>query len=256
MSSTILETKGLMKAFGSFLATNHVDFSLEEGALESVIGPNGAGKTTLFNLLSGKLRADAGAIRFNGTDITNSSPKAIIELGLVRSFQISSIFPGLSVFDNILLPVIKRRKKELSFFRPAKRQRGMEKEVREVLQRVGLEKHAGLKVDLLPYGDKRRLDIGIALARQFRLLLLDEPTAGLNPEETLAIVQLIKRLHKEEKKSILFIEHNVNLVLDISERITVLQQGRIIASGSPDEIQKNKAVREAYLGEELSDVGS
>jgi branched-chain amino acid transport system ATP-binding protein len=254
MKPTILETKGLLKSFGNFIATNHVDFVLGEGALESVIGPNGAGKTTFFNLLSGKLRPNAGTISFKGANITHASPKEIIERGLVRSFQISSIFPGLSVFDNILLPVIQRFGRELNFFRPARKQRDMEKEVWDILERIGLERSGNLPVELLSYGDKRRLDIGIALARQFRLLLLDEPTAGLNPEETFAIVQLIKRLHKEENKTILFIEHNVNLVLDISERITVLQQGRVIATGTPDEIQKDKAVREAYLGEEINDA--
>jgi branched-chain amino acid transport system ATP-binding protein len=256
MRTPILETKGLTKEFGEFRAVDRVDFVLEQGALESIIGPNGAGKTTFFNLLTGKLRASEGAIHFNGTDITRWSPQQIIQLGLVRSFQISSLFSELSVFENIMLPMIARYGRETSFFPLTRNQKDIQKEAWHVLERIGLEKQAELGVDSLSHGDRRRLDIGIALARQFNVLLLDEPTAGLNPEETKSMVELIKRFHEDEKKTILFIEHNVSVVLGISQRITVLRQGRVIANGTPEEVQQNKAVREAYLGEETDHVGS
>jgi branched-chain amino acid transport system ATP-binding protein len=235
---------------------DRVDFLLEQGALESIIGPNGAGKTTFFNLLTGKLRPNRGTVRFNGIDITRRSPQQIIQLGLVRSFQISSLFPELSVLENVMLPMIARHGREMSFFPLTRSQKSIQREARGVLERIGLEKEAELEVDSLSHGDKRRLDIGIALARQFNVLLLDEPTAGLNPEETKSMVELVKRFHEDEKKTILFIEHNVSVVLGISQRITVLHQGRVIASGTPEEVQQNKAVREAYLGEEINHVGS
>jgi branched-chain amino acid transport system ATP-binding protein len=249
MNEVILETKKISKDFGDFRALDEVSITVQNGTLHCIIGPNGAGKTTFFNIITGKLRPDEGKILFCGRDITGSSPDQIVYLGMARSFQIVSLFPSLSVFENLMVAVIMRYKKGLSFFSPAKGQHDIEEEVWQLLASIGVEKQAKSLVGMLSHGDKRRLDIGVALASQPKLLLLDEPTSGLNPEEATAIVELIKYLHEEKNVTILFIEHNMKIVFAIAEKMTVLHHGNIIAEGRPEEVKTNKTVIEAYLGE-------
>jgi branched-chain amino acid transport system ATP-binding protein len=243
----LLEVKDVSKAFGGVAAIRHVSFSLEQGELRSIIGPNGAGKTTLFNLVTGHLPIDGGGIRFRGRDIANLPPHAIANLGIGRSFQRSSIFPRLTVFDNVHVSVLSRQKRSFNLFRPSARlARG---ETLDVLQAIGLTPQAGKLAATLPHGDRRRLEVGIALALGPELLLLDEPTAGMSPEERVSTIELVGRLVRERGLTLLFTEHDMDIVFSISQRITVLHQGQVLAEGKPAEIRANALVQQVYLGE-------
>ena len=246
----ILRTEGLVKSFGSLQAVDNVSISMSKGEVRAIIGPNGAGKTTLFNLITG-MKADRGKVFFNGRDITNLPPHQIASLNVARAFQIISLFPKLTCFENMMCVLITRKKRNLNMFSRAKGYADIKEEVFRVLQTVGLAEKASVPASMLAHGDKKSLDIAIALACNAELMLLDEPTAGMSPEETQAITALISRVCNQKKITIVFTEHDMRVVFAISDNLTVLHQGRVIADGKPEEVRDNKEVIEAYLGEEL-----
>lgn len=241
----ILETRGLTKNFGALAAVSNVDLKVR-GGVHSVIGPNGAGKTTLFNLLTGFLRADHGHVFYRGKDITAFPPYAISQLGVARSFQITSIFPELSVYENIRVAVQSRLRASYNFFMSFRKLQGVHGKAGQILQQVGLEEWADTTAKHLSYGLQRCLDIAISLATEPKLVLLDEPTSGMSQEDTNRILRLIENM--AEQIPVVLIEHNISVVLSISDMITVLNQGMVLAEGSPSEIQKDEKVQEAYLG--------
>jgi len=240
-----MEITNLTKHFGSLTAVNGVHLRIETG-VQSVIGPNGAGKTTLFNLLSGFLAPDKGRISYKGKDITGLSPFQISQMGIGRSFQITSIFPALSVYENVRVASQSRLKARYNFLISSDRLEGVDEAANRILQQVGLEKWANSPARNLPYGLQRCLDIGISLATNPQLILLDEPTSGMSSEDTENILKLIGTIAKTIP--VVLIEHNIDVVLAISDRIAVLYQGVLLAEGRPSEIQENKEVQEAYLG--------
>ncbi len=243
-----LEVKGVGISFGGLRAVNNVAFNVYEKSIVSIIGPNGAGKTTLFNLLTGYYRPSSGQVLFDGLDVTGVSPDKISKMQIGRSFQKTSLFPRLSVYENIQVAILTSRKKSFDLFHPA---RSMFKdEVHDVLKTIGLEGEVKEIAGSLPHGGQRRLEIGITLATRPRLILLDEPAAGLSPEETGSITRLIEQLARNQQLTVLFIEHDVGVVVSISDRIVVLHQGELIANDAPSAIVKNKEVQRVYLGEE------
>jgi branched-chain amino acid transport system ATP-binding protein len=245
----ILEIKDVYKSFGGLMAIECVSMDIQEQEVCSIIGPNGAGKTTLFNVISGRFPPDDGHVSFQGMEITGKPAHRIVSMGIGRTFQITNIFPLLSAFENIQAAVIKNRNKSFTFFRSAKRIQEIQDETWQILKEIELVDQAEVISGHMPYGDQRRLEIGIALANRPSLLLLDEPTAGMSPEETRSTVRLIERLIKERKMTLLVIEHDMDVVFSISDRIYVLHQGSLIAEGSPEEVAKNQDVIGAYLGE-------
>lgn len=244
----MLVVQRLMKRFGGLTATNNVSFDIQQGELSSIIGPNGAGKTTLFNLLTGHLRPDEGRVTFNGKDITGLPPHEICRLGIGRSFQHINVFPRLKVFDNVQAAVLSGQGKCVNIFAPA-RNMGMT-ETLEILGTVELRDKKDRIAGLLSHGDQKRLEIGIALALRPSLLLLDEPTAGMSPEETAGIANLIQKMVRDQGLTALFVEHDMSVVFGISQKIRVLHLGQLIAAGTPEEIRSHAQVQQIYLGEE------
>ncbi len=242
----ILEVKGLCKSFGGVKAVDQVDLQIGEREISSIIGPNGAGKTTLFNLLTGHLPPDLGEIIFKGEDISKIPSYLISQRKMARSFQRTSIFPRLSVFDNVQIAVITCERKNLKFFSRVKRM--AVKETEGILESVGLDHQRNVISGTLSHGDQKKLDIAIALACQPELLLLDEPSAGMSPDETRGITELIQRLAKQKGLPLVFIEHDMSIVFGISQKIRVMHQGRIIAEGTPEEVSRNEEVQRVYLG--------
>ncbi len=243
----ILGVERVKKSFDGFVAINGVSFSIQKGEICSIIGPNGAGKTTLFNLITGHLPIDEGKLTFKDLDITNRPPHQICRLGVGRSFQRTNIFPRLTVFQNIQAAVLVHRGKSFTFFRPV--DSFFQKETEEILERVGLKEYARTVSGSLSYGFQKQLELGIALASEPELLLLDEPTAGMSAQETHQTIELIGRITREKGLTLLFTEHDMEVVFSISERIMVLYQGRLIAEGTPHEIRRNPDVQKVYLGE-------
>ena len=248
MSEPVLEIQGLRKSFGGVCATDDVELSVAPLETHAVIGPNGAGKTTLIAQLAGELPPDSGTIRFNGRDITHLSPDRRSLMGLARSFQITSVFANMSVLDNVALAVQAHRGHSFRFWRPAGRDEELTAPARERLAHVGLDKRAGDLASELSHGERRQLEIAMALATDPQLLLLDEPMAGMGPEESATMVTTLKALKGE--KTMLLVEHDMDAVFALADRITVLVYGRVIASGAPDEIRNDEAVRRAYLGDD------
>jgi branched-chain amino acid transport system ATP-binding protein len=250
LESSILRVNSLSKVFGKMKAVDHVTFDIQPGFVTSLIGPNGAGKTTLFNLITGHLRADTGEIVFKGIDITNWPPHKLNRKGLARSFQIVNIFPRLTVLENIQAAVISRIGKSSNITHCAKNV-GRE-EAFQILERMGLSGKVDYIAGTLSYGDQRIMEIAIALGSKPELLLLDEPTAGMAPEETYATARLIKGLVSDFGLTILIVEHDMDVVFSISETIVVLHEGKMLARGTPEEVRQNQSVQKVYLGEELS----
>lgn len=244
----MLRIDDIGKSFGGLMAVNGVSLRIEKGELSSIIGPNGAGKTTLFNLLTGHLIPDKGRILFKEKEITGLSPHGICKLGIGRSFQRTNIFPRLSAFDNVQVAVMSWRRKSSNIF--LRVQKMLREETDEFLESVGLGDKKEMTAGLLAHGDQRRLEIGIALGSHPELLLLDEPTAGMSPEESGRTVELIQRLARERGLTLLFIEHDMNVVFQISEKIRVMHMGSIIAEGRPEEVRANEDVQRIYLAEE------
>jgi ABC-type branched-subunit amino acid transport system ATPase component len=244
--TVILETIDIEKRFGGLTANADINIKIEEGAITSIIGPNGAGKTTLFNILTGFYKPDAGKILFQGQDITGWPIYKIVKLGVARSFQVLNIFNEISPFENIRLSVQSRKERGFRFLRPTQKFDDINRETEAVLDEIGLAGDKHIPTKHLSYGDKRILEIGIALASRPRLMLMDEPTSGLPSSETERVKEFIKKI--SERLSVVVIEHDMGVVLTISDSIVVLHQGRLIAHGSPEEIKANAQVQEAYLG--------
>jgi branched-chain amino acid transport system ATP-binding protein len=242
----ILELRGVDKSFGALEVLSRIDLDIEEGKITSVIGPNGAGKTTLFNVITGRFPASAGTILFKKRDITRMKAPEITLAGLARSFQITNIFKKLTVSENIFLAVQTKSPQRLSLFSPAKGLSEVGEKTNEILERIGLQKWADVPAGQLSHGDQRHLEIGMTLATGPELLMLDEPTSGMSPAEAAQTMDLIKDLSRDF--TIMLIEHNMDLVMNISDRIVVLNFGRKIAEGSPEEVAENPEVRRVYLG--------
>ena len=242
----ILSVTGLSKRFGGVVAADNVDFEVRDGEVHAVIGPNGAGKSTLVRLLSGMHLPDAGAIRFDGADITRASLPERSQLGLVQSFQITSIFRNLTVLQNVALSVQAGAGHSFRFWRAADRDRALTEPAREFLDQVGLGGRAGAVAANLSHGEQRHLEIAMVLATRPKLVLLDEPTAGMGPEETARITAFLLSL--KGRYSTLLIEHDMDAVFSVADRITVLVRGQSVACGTPAEIRDNTTVQAAYLG--------
>jgi len=244
----ILSVQNLTKSFDGFVAVNRVSFSVKKGELCSIIGPNGAGKTTLFNLITGHLPLDEGKVIFNGIDITHMHAYKICRLGMGRSFQRSNIFPRLTVFQNIQAAVLAHRRKSFDLFTTVEPL--FREETEAILERVGLQDHKDEVSGSLSHGFQKQLELGIALAGEPEMLLLDEPTSGMSTKETSSTIELIGRIAREKGLTLLFTEHDMAVVFSISERILVLHQGQMIVEGSPEEVRANPEVKKVYLGED------
>ena len=242
-----LKVEGLSKSFGALMAVNNVNLEVEEMDQIAIIGPNGAGKSTFFNLLTSYLPADSGKVLFKGDDLTRLSSDEIVRKGIGRSFQIVNIYPEMSVFESIQMTLLAGKRRSYNLFSSAKKIYREETEM--ILEKVGLTESADVPGGLLSHGDKKRLEMGMILANDVELLLLDEPTAGMAPDEKVATMSLIKDLAEKEKLTMLFTEHDMSVVFEWAKRIAVMYQGQIIADSTPEEIKKNPMVREVYLGE-------
>jgi len=246
VAELILATSGLTKEFRGFSAVNGVDLQVRRGTIHALIGPNGAGKTTMFNLLTKFLEPSSGRILFNGRDITGERPAAVARLGMVRSFQISAVFPHLTVLANVRLALQRPLGTSFCFWRSKKSLDALNGEAERLLAEVGLESCRDLAASELPYGRKRALEFATTLALSPELMLLDEPMSGLGGEDVGRISGLIREAAK--RCTVLMVEHNLSVVADLSDRITVLTRGRVLAEGSYAEVSANHEVREAYLG--------
>ncbi len=248
MVEPLLELRGLTKAFGALKVTQDVSLSVLPGEIHAVIGPNGAGKTTLVHQVSGTLAPDAGSIRFNGRDVTGLPLARRARLGLARSFQITAVLPGFSVLENAALAVQARSGSSFRFWRAAATEAALNEAALGALAQVGLQDRAETLAGDLSHGERRQLELAIALAMQPRLLLLDEPLAGAGPEETERLVGILAGL--KARYGILLVEHDMAAVFALADRISVLVYGQVIATGTPGEIRTNRQVRDAYLGED------
>jgi branched-chain amino acid transport system ATP-binding protein len=247
MSTAVLETRALSKSFGALRVADDIDFRLEQGARHALIGPNGAGKTTFINLVTGRVLPGAGTVSLEGRDITRLSQNRRVKLGVVRTFQINTLFLGLSVLDNVALALAERDGIAWSLFRPVGHYRRVVEEGHHLLQTLGLDQHAAKLVRELSYGRQRLVEIALGLALRPRVLLLDEPAAGVPSGESAIVIDMLQRLPRDI--SILMIEHDMDLVFRFARRITVLNQGRVLAEGTPAEIAANDEVRAVYFGE-------
>jgi branched-chain amino acid transport system ATP-binding protein len=247
MSAPLLQVDNLAKRFGGIVASDDLALAIPAGELHAVIGPNGAGKTTLIAQLSGQLTPDSGRIRFAGNDITALPTHRRSRLGLARSFQITSLFLDLSALDNVALAVQAHAGHSFRFWKNARAQAELREPARAALKRVGLAGRADLPASALSHGEHRQLELAMALAGSPRMLLLDEPMAGLGPEESARMVDMLRGLKRE--LTILLVEHDMEAVFALADRMTVLVYGRVIATGAPADIRANAAVRDAYLGE-------
>lgn len=245
-SDIILQTRGLTKEFRGFVAVNNVDLSVRRGAIHALIGPNGAGKTTFFNLLTKFHIPTRGEILYDGVDITQERPAQTARRGIVRSFQISAVFPQLSVRENVRVALQRKLGVDYCFWRSESTLESLHHHVEELLDQVGLRTHLDVAAGDLPYGRKRTLEIATTLALEPELLLLDEPTQGMGHEDVDRVKHLIKQV--SAGRTILMVEHNMKVVADISDTITVLQRGEILAEGPYATVSENPAVREAYMG--------
>ena len=253
MRGALLEVEGLSKRFRGVTASDNVQFDVREGELHAIIGPNGAGKTTLINQLAGEVLPDSGCIKFAGRDITVLPTYRRSALGLARSFQITSLFLDFTALDNVALAVQAHAGHSFRFWHNARRDRQLREPALAALKRVGLEGRRDILVSRLSHGEQRQLELAMALATEPRLLLLDEPMAGLGPKESHHMVALLREL--KGALTILLIEHDMETVFSLAHRITVLVEGRAIASGAPATIRANPEVRRAYLGEEMAELG-
>jgi branched-chain amino acid transport system ATP-binding protein len=244
----MLQVESLMKSFDDFMAVNGANLTVDKGEIVAVIGPNGAGKTTLFNLITGALKRDKGRIVFKGEDISELPPYEICKKGISRSYQIVNIFPRLTVFENIQVAVLSYQRRSSNLFRPA--QRIAVNETKSILESMGLSDKEKSIAGSLSHGDQKILEIAIALGNEPELLILDEPTAGMSPEETQDTMELVKRLANQRGLTILFCEHDMDIVFSVAQSIMVMRHGQTIIQGGLEEVRSNKEVQEAYLGGE------
>ena len=243
----MLEVKGLSKSFGGFKAVSDVDLAVAEGEIAAVIGPNGAGKSTLFNLITGHLQPTAGRVIVDGRDITGVAPYKLCSMGMGRSFQRTNIFPKLTVLENVQAAFLIHRGKGPNFWSRSERLFRADSEA--LLASIGLGAQAATTAGTLSYGNQKQLELGIALASDPKILLLDEPTAGMSAAETRETIRLLERIAAERSLTLLFTEHDMEVVFSIAQKIAVLHQGRLIAEGNPKSVQQNPDVRRVYLGE-------
>lgn len=249
MTDCMLEGRQLRKVFGGLVAVDEVNLRVTAGAAHSIIGPNGAGKTTLFNLLSGRYRPSGGSVWFRGQDITTLPVYARARLGMGRSFQITNLFPHLSVLENVRLAVQAKSRDSFRLLRRADSFRAAINKATEVLDLVGLREAAMIPANVLPHGGKRKLELAILLAGDPDILLLDEPTAGMASEQVPELMATIDRVRRSGGQTIVLVEHNMNVVMSVSDRITVMHLGRVLAEGTPAEIAANTMVQDVYLGQ-------
>lgn len=246
----ILRTVGLSKDFGSLRAVNKVDLEVREGQMRAIIGPNGAGKSTFLDLITNRTRPTVGKVFYKDKEITRLPPFNIVKLGIGKCFQISKLFPELSVFENIQIACISKGGKVYNMYSSGSNV--MQPEVMQIINSIGLTQMIDEQAGYLSYGDQRRLEIGITLGLQPSLLLLDEPTAGVSRAEGNDVMKLIKSLAAERALTIVFIEHDMDIVFNYADEITVMHQGAIIATGTPEEIRNNQLVQDTYLGEKIA----
>ena len=250
MAETLLGISGLVKRFGGLTATDHVSLEIERGEVHALIGPNGAGKTTLIAQLSGSLASDAGSLTFDQVDITRMPQHERVREGLARSYQITSIFGKFSVLDNLALAVQARSGSSMSFWRSLAAETALLDEASALAARVGLGSREAVLASNLAHGEQRQLEVGLALATRPKLLLLDEPMAGMGPEESALMMELVEKVRAEV--TVLLVEHDMDAVFRLADRISVMVNGRLIATGVPEEIRVNAEVRKAYLGDEAA----
>ena len=246
----MLSLRSLSKRFGGVVAVDGVTLELAAGEVHALIGPNGAGKTTLIHQIAGSLPVDAGQIVFLGKDITRLPAHQRVAAGLARSYQITSIFRRFSVLDNLALAVQARSGSSFSFWRPVAEEAALSEEAQAIASRIGLSERTGFLASSLSHGEQRALEVGLALATRPKLVLLDEPMAGMGPEESRRMIALISRIRTEV--TVLLVEHDMDAVFRLADRISVMVNGRLIATGSPEEIRLSGEVRKAYLGDELA----
>jgi branched-chain amino acid transport system permease protein len=247
-SGPILQASGLTKRYGGLLANSDIDFTVNRGELRGIIGPNGAGKSTFFKMLTCEVPPTSGKIMFEGRDITGKSVVDVCQLGLTKSYQVNQLFTGLTVRENVVIAALAklRGKFRLDLFRSLDSIPGLNEQVKRTLALVNLSSRPDTPVSELAYGEKRRLEIGLALATSPSLLLLDEPLAGMSPRERVETVKLLKSISRD--RTMIIIDHDMDALFELAERVTVLQEGRVLVEGTPDEIKKSTAVQEAYLG--------
>lgn len=244
----IIETQNLSKHFGGLAAVDDVSIKIEAGTLHAIIGPNGAGKTTFFNLLSGNLKPTNGKVFYKGQDLTGKPICRMIHMGIGRSFQITNIFPNLTVRENIRLASQAMENKNFRFLMDTSKMESVEERTTVVVEKVGLGSQSLLPARMLSHGDQRKLELGMILAPDPELLLLDEPTAGMATDQVPELITLIQEVQQSGLKTVILVEHNMNVVMKVSDRITVMHQGKVLAEGTPGEIATNHEVQTAYLG--------
>jgi branched-chain amino acid transport system ATP-binding protein len=247
-ATPILKIENLGHAYGSFKVIDDISLEIAPGELSALIGPNGAGKTTFYNVVSGRFPPTRGRVFFAGREITGRPAHKVVPLGMLRSFQITNIFPELTVRENVLVPLLLHHRRAFSLLRPLQGEKRLYRQADEVLEKVGIGAHADRPARELAYGDQRLVEMAIVLAREPKLVLLDEPTAGMNPEETTRMINLIKELAARFGTTFFLTEHDMKVVFAIASRIFVLHQGVLLAAGTPAEIRNDPRVREAYLG--------
>lgn len=248
MSDVLLQVDRLSKSFGGLIAVNNVSMKFSAGEVHAIIGPNGAGKTTLINLLSGDLLSNDGVILFKGQKITRLPPDKISQLGIGRSYQKTNIFAEFTCYENCWVAAQSRLKTSMRFFRPARHLQVVQSRAEKALELCGLKHRYDSQASAMSYGEQRQLEIGMMLATEPELLLLDEPLAGMGSEESLQVIELLRRLAKEH--TLILIEHDMDAVFSIADQLTVMVNGRVLETGSVEQIRSSQAVQEAYLGEE------
>jgi len=245
-----LQIDNLAKSFGQLHAVDGVDLKVEQGEIRCIIGPNGAGKTTLFNLITGRLKPDTGKVFFKDEDITGLPPHKIVRKSIGRSFQVSNIYPNLTVFQNIRVAILSNKLKSWIFYRPVGKFFDENDETANILQNMNLYEEKDMLSEALSHGDRKKLELGMVIAMKPHLLLLDEPTAGMNPTETESTISLIRDIARQLGLTLMLTEHDMKVVFSLADKITVMHYGKIVSEGEPNEIRENETVRQIYLGKE------
>lgn len=249
--SIILEIKELTKHFGGLYVAKNINLQIKKGEISAIIGPNGAGKTSLFNLISGYVKRDGGKVIFNGIDLTDKTPEFIVKSGIVRAFQVANLFPDETVYENILLASVSNFKRNWNFISNRFSYQDIKEHTEFILKKLNLYEKREILASELSHGDQKILDIATSLAMSPKVLLLDEPTAGMSPEERRSMMNIVRNIHNEFKLTTIFIEHDMDIVFGIAEIIRVMVRGEIIAEGNPDMIKRDEKVIESYLGAEV-----